>query len=99
MADLYSGDFLRMLRNEIIIDWIIRALRLETRSHNGIIRFQCPLCHRFHTATNPKTNLGRCFDCERNFNPIDLVMATTQCSFVEAVEFLKKHIDKATAKG
>ncbi len=96
MANLYSGNFLRMLRNEFIIDRVISILRLETRYSNGIIRFQCPLCHRFHTATNPKTNLGRCFDCRTNFNPIDLVMAATRCSFVETVDFLKKHRNEAT---
>ena len=97
MANLYSGNFLRKLRNELIIDRIIEILKLEVRSRNGIIRFQCPLCYRFHTATNSKTNLGRCFDCKKNFNPIDLVMATTRSSFVETVDFLKKHIDGATS--
>ena len=96
MANLYSGNFLRKLRNELIIDHIIEILKLEIRSSNKIIRFQCPLCHRFHTATNPKTNLGRCFDCKTNYNPIDLVMAATQSSFVEAVYFLKKHIKETT---
>jgi len=96
MANLYSGNFLRKLRNELIIDRIIRILRLETRSSNGIIRFQCPLCYKFHTATNPKTNLGRCFDCKKNYNPIDLVMAATQSSFIETVDFLKKHINETT---
>ena len=96
MANLYSGNFLRKLRNELIIDRIIEILKLEVRSRNGIIRFQCPLCYRFHTATNPKTNLGRCFDCRTNFNPIDLVMAATRCSFVETVDFLKKYINETT---
>jgi hypothetical protein len=96
MANLYTGNFLRMLRNDCIIDLVISILRLETRFRNKIIRFQCPLCHRFHTATNPKTNLGRCFDCKTNYNPIDLVMAATQSSFVEAVDFLKKHIKETT---
>jgi len=96
MANLYSGNFLRKLRNELIIDRIIRILRLETRSSNGIIRFQCPLCYKFHTATNPKTNLGRCFDCKKNYNPIDLVMAATQSSFIETIDFLKKHINGTT---
>jgi len=95
MTDLYSGNFLKMLRNELIIDGVIKLLKLETRHNNGIIRFQCPLCHGFHTATNPKTNLGRCFDCRINFNPIDLVMAATRCNFIETVEFLKKYLKRA----
>jgi hypothetical protein len=63
-------------------------LRLELRDSDTHLRFRCPLCHNFHTATNPKTNLARCFDCRKNFNPIDIVMAVGNCSFVDAVEFL-----------
>jgi hypothetical protein len=43
-----------------------------------------------HTATNPTTNLARCFDFQKNFNPIDLLIAVAQCRFVEAVESLQK---------
>jgi len=88
----YTDGFLRRLRNDIDIDLVIKRLRLETRSSQKIFRFRCPLCHGFLTATNPKTNLARCFDCRINFNPIDLVMATTARSFVQTVEFLKNHI-------
>ena len=89
---LYTDGFLRRLRNDIDIDLVIKRLRLETRNSQKIFRFRCPLCHGFHTATNAKTNLARCFDCQRNFNPIDLVMAATARSFVQTVEFLKNHI-------
>ena len=88
----YTDGFLRRLRNDIDIDLVIKRLRLETRNSQKIFRFRCPLCHGFHTATNPKTNLARCFDCQRNFNPIDMVMAVTARSFVQTVEFLKNHI-------
>jgi hypothetical protein len=88
----YTDGFLRRLRNDIDIDLVIKRLRLETRNSQKIFRFRCPLCHGFHTATNPKTNLARCFDCRINFNPIDLVMAATARSFVQTVEFLKTHI-------
>ncbi len=89
---LYTDDFLRMLRNKIKIDQVINILGLETRYSKGILRFRCPLCYSFHTATNPETNLARCFDCEKNYNPIDLVMATTRRNFVDTVEFLTKQI-------
>lgn len=89
---LYTDVFLKRLRNDIDIDLVISLLRLETRDSNKILRFRCPVCHRFHTATNPKTNLARCFDCKINFNPIDLVMAVTAQSFLETVEFLKSHL-------
>jgi len=87
----YTDDFLRRLRNEIDIDRVINRLALETRAGTNV-RFRCPVCHGFHTATNPKTNLARCFSCEANYNPIDLVMAVTAQSFVETVEYLKGHL-------
>ena len=88
----YTDGFLTRLRNDIDIDLVISRLRLERRDSKKFLRFRCPLCHGYHTATNPKTNLARCFDCRRNFNPIDLVMAVTAQSFVQTVEFLKNHI-------
>ncbi|MCK8601145.1 hypothetical protein [Desulfoferrobacter suflitae] len=50
--------------------------------------FRFPLCSEFQTATNPKTNLARCFRCQKNFNPIDIVMAVNCCNFREAVEMI-----------
>ena len=92
MMGSYTDGFLRGLRNDIDIDLVISWLRLERRDSKKFLRFRCPVCHGFHTATNPKTNLARCFDCRRNYNPIDLVMAVTARSFVQTVEFLKNHI-------
>ena len=75
MSQYYPDDFLRMLRNDIPIDEVIvDLLNLEVQKDRKTIRFRCPLCYNFHTATNHKTNLARCFDCEKNFNPIDMVM-------------------------
>jgi len=91
----YTDGFLRMLRNEVRIDKVISLLMLETRYGKDILRFRCPLCHGFHTATNPKTNMGRCFDCKTNFNPIDLVMAATRYDFLETIHFLESHMDKS----
>ena len=88
----YSDDFLRKLRNEIKINEVINALNLESKNCKELFRFRCPQCNRFHTATNPKTNLARCFECKLNFNPIDLVMAVQKCNFLDSVEFLKKQI-------
>lgn len=91
MSKHFPETLLRMIRNQIPIDTVIAdMLRLEIRHTDTLLRFRCPSCSNFHTATNPKTNLARCFDCEKNFNPIDLVIAVSQCSFVEAVELLKK---------
>jgi len=95
MSKHYTTDFLRMLRNHIPInEVIIDLLNLKLRTVNAILRFRCPLCGNFHTATKHETNLARCFDCQKNFNPIDLVMTVGKCSFVDAVELLKHSIDQ-----
>ncbi len=91
----YSDNFLRTIRNQVDIGQVIDELRLETRRSKDLVRFRCPSCHGFHTATNAKTNLGRCFDCKKNYNPIDLVMAVTRCNFLESIDFLKQHIKSA----
>ncbi len=95
MSKHYTADFLRMLRNQIPIDEVIvELLNLELRNDHEILRFRCPLCYNFHTATNHQTNLARCFDCAKNFNPIDLVMTVANCCFVDAVQLLKDSIDQ-----
>ncbi len=95
MSKHYTADFLRMLRNQIPIDEVITdLLNLKLRNVNAILRFACPLCGNFHTATNHETNLARCFDCQKNFNPIDLVMTVANCSFLDAVELLKNRINQ-----
>ncbi len=85
-----SDTQLRRLRNDIPIAEVAKALGLPNKIREDFFRFLCPLCNEFNTAANPKTNLGRCFRCERNFNPIDLVMAVQACSFREAVKYLEK---------
>ena len=97
--DYFTDDFLKRLRNDININEVIGALGLEIRCGTDLFRFRCPLCHELHTATNPKTNLARCFDCKVNFNPIDLVMETTGCNFIDSVEFLKKQMNAPRTEG
>ena len=95
MSHHYSQSFLRMLRNEIPIDEVIvDLLNLEQRNNHKMLCFRCPLCQGFHTATNHKTNLARCFDCQKNFNPSDLIMTVGNCGFLDGVEFLKKRINQ-----
>ena len=95
MSQYYSAYFLRMLRNEILIDEVITNLmNLEVRNVRDRLRFRCPLCYNFHTATNHVTNLARCFDCQKNFNPIDLVMTVENCSFMDAVQLLIESSDQ-----
>jgi hypothetical protein len=72
---------------------ITDLLNIEVQNGSERLRFRCPLCYNFHTATNDKTNLARCFDCQKNFNPIDMVITVENCGFVEAVKILKDTVE------
>ena len=87
---MYSKELLARLRNEIPILIVIGdILDMPSKTTEGYFRFLCPVCNEFNTATNPKTNLARCFGCRRNFNPIDMVMVVKRMNFKDAVEYLK----------
>lgn len=89
MGNRYSKKMLRMLRNAIPVDIVIAdLLKQPNKISEGYFRFLCPNCGEFNTAVNPKTNLGHCFSCEKNFNPIDMVMSVKTYSFTQAVEYL-----------
>jgi peptide subunit release factor 1 (eRF1) len=82
-----------MLRNQIPVEEVITDLLMLTVRHEfERLRFCCPLCYHYETSINPKANLARCFDCKKNFNPIDLVIAVEECSFMQAVEKLKMEL-------
>ena len=88
----FTRNELFELRNHIPINALIEnRLKIPSKISEGQFRFLCPLCGEFHTATNPKTNLARCFRCERNFNTIDMVMTCESTSFVETVHTLKAY--------
>lgn len=97
MACRYSKELLRRIRNEVDIRDVVRVLDLPWKISEGYFRFLCPRCSEFNTATNPRTNLGRCFRCQRNFNPIDLVIAFRSSSFVDSVEFLSTLVPETPA--
>jgi len=89
MAHRIPRQTLFLLRNNIPIDFIITDfLKLPWKTSEGSLRFLCPLCQEFNSATNPKTNLARCFRCNKNFNPIDLVMAHKDIPFKTALDLL-----------
>lgn len=91
MPKRYSKEFLRMLRNEIPIAILIAdLLDLPNKNSEGYFRFLCPICSEFNTATNQKTNLARCFRCQKNFNPIDMVMEVKKVGFIDAVQYLNE---------
>jgi hypothetical protein len=86
----FSSRQLYALRNQINVQMLIeKTLRIPCEVTKGCFRFLCPLCSGFDTAVNPETNLARCFQCEKNYNTIDLVMLTRQADFVQSVKFLK----------
>ena len=90
MGKYFSSQELYMIRNSIPIDVLIKKeLDIPSKISEGFFRFLCPLCNEFQTAVNPKTNLGRCFLCEKNFNPIDMVMEWQGIGFVDSVIYLQ----------
>ena len=91
MKRRFSAQELFELRNTVPVDALIEnVLNIPVKQSDGLFRFLCPVCNEFQTATNLSTNLARCFRCERNFNPIDLVMIAKGVGFVESVNYLKR---------
>jgi predicted RNA-binding Zn-ribbon protein involved in translation (DUF1610 family) len=89
MPNRYDKQTLRRLRNDIPIAILIaNLLQLPCKTAEGYFRFLCPRCGGFDTATNPKTNLARCFTCKQNLNPIDITMIVKRQNFRQAVQFL-----------
>ncbi len=89
MPRYFDDNLLRRLRNDISWPSLLRRLGWPHKRREGQLAFLCPRCHEYLSAVNPRTNLGRCFACETNFNPIDLTMAVKGCDFVKAVHYLK----------
>ena len=90
MAERFSSEFLRSLRNDLSIAWVLEVLEVPVKISEGYCRFLCPLCREFNTATKPSTNLGHCFRCRENFNPIDIVMVVKRLNFLDTVELLSQ---------
>lgn len=84
----YDAELLRRLRNDIPIDWLVKHLGWPNKQRQGQFVFVCPACSESQSDIKRDTNLGRCFHCARNFNPIDFTMLTQQCDFRDAVAFL-----------
>jgi hypothetical protein len=86
----YSRQQLFAIRNHIPIDWVIEALAIPSEHDGGYCRFCCPACNGYNTGTNPQTNLARCFNCQKNYNTIDLVIAVRKLSFIDSVAYLEE---------
>lgn len=80
---------LYLVRNMIPVQTVITdVLHLPHKFSEHHFRFLCPMCSEFRTACHNTTNLARCFLCEKNFNNIDLILASSDLSFVDAVKVL-----------
>jgi len=89
----FSAAQLKRLRNDIDMNLLIQdELELPWKISEGHLRFLCPQCSQFNTATNPRTNLARCFRCQVNFNPIDIVMDVKRVDFLQAVKYLQHYL-------
>ena len=98
MGKYFTRELLYRLRNEIPVADLLARLEWPHKRREGRFVFLCPLCGEFLTATNPQTNLGRCFACERNFNPIDLVMVIQGIDFVAAVHYLEPYLPSSASR-
>jgi hypothetical protein len=91
MKKRFSADELRELRNLIPINTVIKELlSIPSKISEGHFRFLCPLCNEFQTSTNSSTNLARCYHCQKNFNPIDMVMAVNASQFLDSAAYLQE---------
>jgi len=88
----FNDKLLRAIRNELSVRYVFEELcGYECKEIEGQTKFVCPCCHEMRTSIHPEENLGRCFRCNRNYNPIDFVMCARQLSFVESVKFLARN--------
>ena len=90
MGKFFTRQQLYMLRNNIPLADVLSILGWPHKTRDGRVCFVCPQCSESLTAISQRTNLGRCFRCETNFNPIDLVMLINEYDFVAAVQFLQQ---------
>jgi hypothetical protein len=94
----FTSEKLYEIRNSIPVRTVIDGmLGIPGKEIEGVYRFVCPQCYESQTAVNPKTNLSRCFRCDRNFNVIDLVMIDRKLPFVQAVMYLDKYLNHYAA--
>jgi len=86
----FAPEELRFLRNQIPLHHLMQAFKILIKLSEGYWRFLCPECKSMNTAINPRTNLGRCFCCKKNFNTIDITMRDRRLCFVQAVLLLRE---------
>lgn len=90
----YSPEDLRRFRNEISWSDLLKRLQWVHKLREGRLVFQCPKCNETLTGVNACTNLGRCFRCQVNWNPIDFTMEAWDLQFKSAVVLLEPLLPK-----
>ncbi len=88
MGQYYTRDYLYRIRNEIPVPFLLQHLGWPNKYREGEFFSLCPSCKEFLVKKTPEANLGHCFACDGNFNPIDLTMLIEQVDFVIAIEIL-----------
>ena len=90
---IISDELIRDLRNKVSVRLVAEEVcGCVCKEIEGYVRFICPICREMQTSIHPRENLGRCFRCEKNFNPIDFVMISLKYSFLDTVMCLKKYL-------
>lgn len=90
----YDPEYLRRLRNEIRWPELLKRMNWLHKMREGRLVFQCPKCNETLTGVNDRTNLGRCFRCKENWNPIDFTMEAWNLEFKSAVVVLEPLLPK-----
>jgi hypothetical protein len=90
----YDPKYLRRLRNEVPWPELLEKLRWVHKKREGRLVFQCPKCSEMLTGVNDRTNLGRCFRCKENWNPIDFAMDAWKLEFRSAVVVVEPLLPK-----
>ena len=88
---MITRALLRSLRNDLPMPFTIQQLGARAPSSKcaeGHFRFVCHHCGEFLATVNPRNNLAHCFNCGKDINNIDLLLASGY-GFLEAVETLQ----------
>lgn len=88
---MYPKTLLWELRTNLPMHFVLMELEdlihIPYKESEGFIRFLCQNCNEIQATINPKNNLSHCFSCDKNFNNIDLMIASGY-TFSRSVEIL-----------
>ena len=88
---MYTKTLLWELRTNLPMPFVLKELEdlihIPYKESEGFIRFLCQDCNEIQATINPKNNLSHCFNCDKNLNNIDLMIASGY-TFSRSVEIL-----------